>query len=354
MAATLRTVVDVAASHGYLRVQPPLLEAEAGLAAWLTAGGGELLRAADPETGAALAVRPDITAQVARIASTRMADAPRPLRLAYGGPVVRGRGSQLVPDRELVQAGAELIGSDSEAALVEVLSVAVEALAAAGVEGMSVDLTLPGLVAELAAGPWPVADPAAVARALDAKDAGALSALNADRYGVLLEAAGPAEEALQRLAALGAPLEGAVARLAPLVHALGRLRVTIDPTERHGFEYQSLGFSLFGSVGGQPLRGEIGRGGAYAIARPGRAAEPACGFSLYLDPLVDAGLGSSVRPRLFLPFGTPAAVGARWRAKGYATVAALAPGDGMEGCTHLLDDGLDDVLNGGTPRPLEG
>lgn len=326
-------------------MQPPLVEHEADLSAWLGSGGGPLLRAADPLTGAALALRPDITAQVARIAATRLADTPRPLRLAYGGPVVRGRGTELEPARELVQAGAELIGSDGEAALREVLAVGVEALTTAGVDSLSVDLTLPGLVAELAATAWPVADPAAVAAALDAKDAGALDGLGARAYAVLLEAAGPADHALACLDAAGPALAPALARLQPLVAALEGVRVTIDPTERHGFEYQSLGFSLFGAVGGRALRGEIGRGGAYRVRRAGGAAEPACGFSLYLDPLIDAGLGAANGRRLFLPLGTPAETAARLRAEGWATVAALSDADLPTGCTHILD--------GGAPRRLD-
>ncbi|WP_163597448.1 ATP phosphoribosyltransferase regulatory subunit, partial [Klebsiella pneumoniae] len=42
----------------------------------------------------------------------------------------------------------------------------------------------------------------------------------------------------------------------------GQAALTLDPTERHGFEYQSwLGFSLFA----KGVRGEIGRGGTYTI-----------------------------------------------------------------------------------------
>ncbi|MGQ7355372.1 ATP phosphoribosyltransferase regulatory subunit, partial [Streptococcus suis] len=55
------------------------------------------------------------------------------------------------------QIGCELIGLDSVAAAQEVVGVAVEALAAAGAGGLSIDFTLPDLVATLAAGPMPVA-----------------------------------------------------------------------------------------------------------------------------------------------------------------------------------------------------
>ena len=136
-----------------------------------------------------------------------------------------------------------------------------------------------------------------------------------------------------------APRRGWSARtLAALVANDGperRVALTLDPTERHGFEYQSwLGFSIF--AGG--VRDQIGRGGTYSIVHGDGREEAAVGFSLYADPILDAGLGGGERRRLFLPLGTGAARGAELRAQGWVTVAALAEGDTPEAqlCTHVL------------------
>jgi ATP phosphoribosyltransferase regulatory subunit len=341
-ARLLRIVLDTAAAHGYRRVQPPLAEYEAGLARWL--GGAQargLLRASDPATGEALVLRPDITAQIARLAATRLAGDARPLRLSYGGPVLRARGSELSPARERTQAGAELIGRDSVAALVELIGIAAEALTAAGVEGLSVDLTLPELVASLAAGPWPVPDWQDVADALDGKDWGALEAAGRRPYRALLAATGELGPALAQLRALGLPPAfGALFdSVEALAAALPGLRLTLDPTERHGFEYQSwIGFSLFGAAGGQAFATELGRGGAYRVRGPDGRHEPAAGFSLYIDPLAEAGLGQAPERRLFLPTDTPAELAARLRAEGWQTVRALDPGDAPHalGCAFRL------------------
>src|SRR3546814_13109218 len=75
-----------------------------------------LLRFTDPVSQRTLALRPDITRQVGRIATSLLAQASRPLRLCYAGQVVKLRASQLRPAREMLQVGAELIGSDSVAA----------------------------------------------------------------------------------------------------------------------------------------------------------------------------------------------------------------------------------------------
>ncbi|KAB7648494.1 ATP phosphoribosyltransferase regulatory subunit [Polymorphobacter fuscus] len=340
-AALVHGLTATFASHGYERVQPPLVEYEESLGSRL--GGAarrELLRFTDPISQHTLALRSDITGQVGRIAVTRLAATARPLRLSYAGPVLRVRGTQLSPERESVQVGVELIGSDSPAAAGEVVSLAVTALAGTGLAGLSLDLTMPTLVADLVAAGWPLgrASLADVQALLDGKDVGGLHALGAGAFEPLIAAAGPADAALARLAAL--PLPDAVrARLdavAALVAALPDIAVTLDPTERHGFEYQTwIGFSLFGA--GVP--GEIGRGGAYAIVTPEGATEAAIGFSLYVDGLVDAGLGVVDARRVLLPLGTDAAVAARLRADGWATVAALSadarPADFR--CTHILD-----------------
>lgn len=340
----LRGLLDTVAAHGYERVQPPLVEFEESLAGRLGSGRPQdMLRFVDPVSQRTLALRPDMTGQVGRIAATRLAHRARPLRLAYGGPVVKVRGTQLRPEREMLQAGAELIGSQSVAAVAEVLGIALEALANAGLTGLTVDLTLPELVSELAAGAWPL-EPIQLAEAqalLDAKDVAGLRALGADRYEALIAAAGPADTAFGKLAALG--LDGRAAAMVAdaraVWDALGGPAATVDPTERHGFEFQSwIGFSIFAAG----ISGEVGRGGAYSVIHPDGREEPAVGFSLYVDGLVDAGFGEVARKRILLPLGTPPSIGAQLRAEGWATVAAL---DGSAeaaalGCTHVWDGAI--------------
>jgi ATP phosphoribosyltransferase regulatory subunit len=337
----LRTVLDCVGAHGFELVSPPLAEFEEELVGRLkSARARDLLRFVDPVSQRTLALRPDITAQIGRIATTRMADAPRPLRLSYGGPVLKLRATQLRPERELIQAGAELIGSDSDAAVIEIIRVGVEALERAGVRGITVDLTLPDLVDALALGPWPVdalrID--AIKAALDAKDAGALSDEEAKRFLPLIQAAGPLDNALSALRRLGIDdlIGDRLRAIEAIAAALPGVRITLDPTERHGFEYQSwIGFSLFG----EGINGEAGRGGSYTIVHGDGSEEPAVGFSLYLDPLVDAGLMVPHARRVFVPMGADGVAAAALRAQGWTTIAALSPTcDGKYlRCTHQLE-----------------
>ncbi|MES2753307.1 MAG: ATP phosphoribosyltransferase regulatory subunit [Pseudomonadota bacterium] len=333
-------VLGVARGYGYERVDPPLVEFEASLAGRLGgAGTRAAVRFVDPHSQRTLAIRPDITAQIGRIAATRLAANPRPVRLSYAGAVLRLRAAPLDPARERRQVGCELIGRDSVAAASEIVAVAVAALNAAGVSGLSLDFTFPDLVDALAAGPLPLAperiEP--VRAALDAKDAGKVADL-APAYLPLIAAAGPFDQALARLRAfdgtgvLASRLDG----LAAIAAGLASVRLTLDPTERHGFEYQSwFGFSLFADG----VAGEIGRGGSYRIHRDG-GAEPATGFSLFPDMLAAAAVDD--RRRLWLPLGTDPALADRLRGEGWVAVAALDDTDSAAAqlCTHVLGDGM--------------
>lgn len=342
-----RAVVDVMDSHGYDRVRPPLIEFEKSMAGRMAGvQPRRMFRFVDPSSLRTLAVRSDITVQVGRIAATSLADAPRPLRLCYGGQVVTIKGDGLDPTRERLQLGAELIGSDSVAAVSEIVLLAIEALAAAGATGVSVDFTLPNLVDTLAAGPFPLAGDAIenVRRELDAKDAGSLREAGGEAYLPLLYATGPFAQAIEQLSAIdaGGALASRIDGLKAVAERVGdKARITLDPSERHGFEYQSwFGFTLYADG----VRGALGRGGTYRILG---LDEPATGFSLYTDALVGAGRGTAqARDTLFLPLGYDADAAARLRGIGWRTVAALSNADEGKalGCTH--------VLQGKEPQPL--
>ncbi|MDE2301765.1 MAG: ATP phosphoribosyltransferase regulatory subunit [Sphingomonadales bacterium] len=339
----------VMASHGYAPLQPPAIEFERSLASRMAGiEPRRMFRFVDPSSLRTLALRSDITPQVGRIAATRLAGAARPLRLSYAGQVVTITGAGLEPARERLQIGAEIIGSDSVAAAGEAVALAIEALGAAGARAISVDFTLPDLVDALADGalPLPASAREAVRRELDAKDAGALVAAGGRAYLPLLHATGPFEAAIARLDGIASAHPAAGPVLGPRIAALRAIaarlgqsaRLTLDPSERHGFEYQSwFGFVIYA----QGLRGALGRGGSYTILGEGQGArEPAVGFSLYPDPLIEhlAVAGDAAEPMLFLPLDHDFSAAARLRGAGWRTLAALSPGDDPRalGCTHRL------------------
>ena len=344
MTHTMRTVLRAMDRHGYDRVRPPLVEFEASLAGRMDGvATRHMVRFTDPDSLRTLALRSDITVQVGRIAATSMADAPRPLRLCYAGEVATLVADQLDPARQRLQMGAELIGSDNVASAIEAVTVALDALEQAGVAGLSVDFTLPDLVDTLSARALPLSDASreAVRRELDMKDAGGLKSAGGEAYLPLLYATGPFDQAIEKLAAIdaGGDLASRIAGLRDIASALGdRARLTLDPSERHGFEYQSwFGFTLHADG----ARAALGRGGTYAVKG---SDEPATGFSLYMDPILEA-LGSlaagETRDVCFLPLGHDRTIAARLRSEGWRTLAAVGAGDDAAtlGCSHVLQDG---------------
>lgn len=353
-AAVVAQLVSAFAAHGYQRVKPPLIEFEESLTQGPGAAQGtDMFRLVDPASQRLMAVRSDMTVQVARIAATRLRNTPRPLRLAYAGQVLRVKGTQLRPERQFTQAGIELIGTRCVAADAEVVLLALESLAACGHgRPVTVDLTLPTLVPAIAAalGLSPVL--AQQARdALDGKDAGELEGLPAEAFRlftILLEAAGPADRALAALCALDLP-PGARAGVEDLAGLIAEIRkaapgvmVTVDPGEYRAHEYHTgFGFTLLAAG----VRGELGRGGRYDLVGPDGGTEEAVGFTLYVDSLLRSLPKPGPGTFVYLPFGTTADAAKVLRAAGHRTVAALAPETDSRaearrlGCSHIYAEG---------------
>ncbi len=88
-------IMDCLAAFGYQRVQPPLVEFEDSLLGDRlgAALSDKTFRLLDPLSHKMMALRADMTAQIARISGARLAHVPRPLRLSYCGSVMR-----VVPD----------------------------------------------------------------------------------------------------------------------------------------------------------------------------------------------------------------------------------------------------------------
>lgn len=345
--AAMRACLDTLHAHGYDRVRPPLLEFVGSLAGRMQGVQTQaMFRFVDPKSLRTLALRSDITPQVGRISATSLKDAPRPLRLAYCGDTALIEASQLDPARERLQLGAELIGADSVAAASEIVTLAVKALSAAGVTGISVDFTMPDLLDTLAARDDAMTPEAlgpealeAIRRELDTKDAGGLKQAGGEAFLPLLYATGPFAEAVAQLRELdtGRALATRLDGLEAIAARVGdSARITLDPTERHGFEYQSwFGFTIYA----EGIRGAAGRGGTYTIAG---SDEPATGFTLYVDRCAEASnVSKSARWTVYLPFGHDQEEARKVLALGqrHRVITQISEGEDPAafGCTHILE-----------------
>src|SRR5215467_13234095 len=209
-AAARRRIVDallgVFERRGFARVITPAFEYEEVLALGLgDAARAATVRFVEPSSGQVVALRPDITPQIARLIATRFADERGAVRLCYEGTVVRlERGAR--GQRELIQAGVELAGVAGPAGDAEVIALGVAALAAAGLPRPTIDLGHLGLAREvLAALVLPERDLEEARRRIAKRDAAGLEE-------VLRAARGSA--AARRFAALLPELSGAPSVLA--------------------------------------------------------------------------------------------------------------------------------------------
>jgi ATP phosphoribosyltransferase regulatory subunit len=361
-AGLVERAMTVFRAHGYERVKPPLVEFEDSLLSGVgKAWSRQTFRLLDPESQQMMGVRADMTLQVARLATSRLANSPRPLRLCYAGEVLRVGGDHLDPERQLRQIGCELIGSLDPASDAEIILIAARALQRLGVPGLSIDLNLPTIVpAIFAAHGIESEDEQRLSNALSHRDASVAGAhpVIGKLLAALLAVSGPADRALEKLKTIELPATAESSRrrlmeTVRLVHeAEPQLKLTIDPIERQGFEYQTgLSFTVFA----RGARRELGRGGRYRIGNQWGdtpTGEPAVGFSLFANAILPAAPADAAPRRVYLAVGVKPAEAAKLRAAGWITVAGLQAADdlGVEarrlGCHYVMQ------ADSGEPQPL--
>ena len=289
--------------YGYELVTLPVFEYESVLEKGLGAlDADEVLRFVEPETGEVVALRPDMTPQLARVVCTRLSHAAPPIRLSYQGSVLRRRRERARRHRQIFQAGIELIGLDGPSGDLEALEVACAAARSVGLEDFVLDLGHASIAFALLDGVEPVRQRAAVealhlkdraeleraarAAGLPSREQAALAALSELHGGreILQAAAGVlrgtrAEAGLEELSRVVLQVEER--GLAP--------SLVVDLGETRNFAYYTgTTFQLHAHGPGVPLAS----GGRYdgLLGGFGRAL-PAFGFAFGLDDLVWA-LGS--------------------------------------------------------------
>jgi ATP phosphoribosyltransferase regulatory subunit len=292
-----RACFSIAEALGYQEVIPPTFEYEEVF----TLGAGpdlaaRLIRFVDAD-GRLVALRADFTSSIARLAATRLATAPLPLRLSYAGKVYRQEREAAGRRRELFQMGAERIGSDDPEADVEVLKLAIGTLRELGIREFQVNLGHIGFVRPLLAG-LPAEDAARLREAIDRKDRAALASAAREMGAAaavaralveLPELIGRGEVLLRaRSLASGPAAAAAIERLRAVDTLLSeedRAHVVYDLGEIRGLDYYTgIQFEVFVAGSGRA----VGFGGRYddLLALYG-TPRPAVGFALETDALAE-------------------------------------------------------------------
>jgi len=329
--------LELMRTHGYQLVAPPLLEYAESL---LIDGSDDMdlrtFKLVDQLSGRTLALRADITPQVARI-DAHLLNRQGIARLCYAGSVLHTQPAGLTRTRELLQIGAELYGHSGLESDLEIQQLMLQALALLGVENVHLDLGHVGVFRALVrhAGLARELENALFA-ALQSKDSAtlytlvqsldaevrdallALPVLYGDCADVLVRARQSLPAYPEVVAALN-DLDTVSAKLKPLV-----ARVGIDLADLRGYHYHSgMVFAAY-HAGSHDA---IALGGRYDdLGKSFGRARAATGFSMDLRQLYRLLAVQQSKPGICAPASDDVALRdkiAELRAAGEAVVVDL-------------------------------
>ena len=348
-----RSLLDLYHGKGYELVMPPLIEYTDSLLIGL---GSDMdlhsFKMVDQLSGRLLAVRPDITPQVARIDAHSLAR-EGVTRYCYAGSVLHTVPMGPLSSRSPLQIGAELYGEPSVEADIELIGLMLESLALAGFGSVCLDLGHVAVYkAMLSASGLAESNEEAVFDALQRKSIGdltaALEAANlssvwVQRFCALVSINGAAD-CLARVKALFDQLPDDVAvaiqdceKVAAAVSAkFDNVEIFFDFAELRGYHYHTgLVFAAYVDGVGQA----VANGGRYNdIGAVFGRARPATGFSAAIDILA-AGLVAEPEQRVYVSFEDIAQANdtvVALRAKGVAVVEGFSGSLRPVNCTHEL------------------
>lgn len=287
-------IADVVEGFGYARVETPMFE-HAELFE-LKSGGdvSDKMYVFEDKGGRRVCLRPEVTAQVARMFASSLKVFPKPLRLYYAGPMFRYERPQKGRYRQFWQIGVELLGAQGSLADAEVIQLACECLESIGLEyELKVNSlgVLRGLMDELSV------DSARQARVLGLIDKGDFAGarglvgdtLLADIVG-LRGSSRVLGEAGKMLEGYGKPVK-ALKEIEETAGILDALNVSyvIDFSVARGLEYYT-GMVFEAGIEGLGAQKQVCGGGRYdnLIGLFGGPDTPAVGFAFGFDRLMEA------------------------------------------------------------------
>jgi ATP phosphoribosyltransferase regulatory subunit len=307
-----RRILDLFFAHGYELVIPPMLEY---LDSLLTGTGHDLdlrtFKLVDQLSGRLLGLRADITPQVTRI-DAHLLNRRGVTRLCYSGTVLHTQPSGLLRTREPMQIGAEIYGHAGLESDIEIQSLMLHALQAAGLDAIHLDLghvsVFRSLVTRAGASPQQEAE---LFQVLQSKDMPALRELSggldaATRESLLLlpELYGGAE--VLAVARKRLPKHPELTACLDLLEAIARRlngevrELCFDLAELRGYHYHS-GVVFAAYAGGKPEA--IARGGRYdEVGRAFGRARPATGFTMDLRDLAEMANNDNKPLRVLAPY----------------------------------------------------
>jgi len=290
-------------SNGFDLVKTPLID-------FVDSSNYNNFLIANKKNEESLKIRNDITPQIIRIASSRLLNKSRPLKLCYYGEVVRKNGTMLRPERQFLQVGAETIGSNRIEADIEVINLAYQSLSKIGIKEITLEFSSKIFLRKFFKKINQSKLEKKLTELIKIKDLNnCLKLLKNEKDKNLLinifKCTGELKTIKKFLDKLKVDeeTETEVKNLKKLVSKieLSKLdRINIDLSELDEKKYHDgLKFTFFS----KNVRGEVASGGRYTIKNKNNT-ETATGFTCFMDTVLRASSFENIAKKILLPFNT--------------------------------------------------
>ena len=272
-----------------------------------------------------LSIRNDITPQIIRVASSRLANKNRPLKLCYYGEVVRKNGTILRPERQFQQVGAEIIGAESYKADVEIINLAYDTLKKIGVTNIIIEISAPFFLNSLLKTIKDTKLKIKLKKFIELRDLNSCLKLLKNhemkkKIKFLHSCSGLIKDRKKEISMLtkiiGFHKEvNRLIKIANLIKVSKNDSINIDLFEiiKSKKYYEGIKFTFFA----KGVRGEIAGGGRYNLKYESNS-EKAIGYTCYMDTILRASSFENNNKKILVPFNTDDKTKIRLIKKGFS------------------------------------
>ncbi len=310
-------IINSFRENGFNLVKPPLIEFSKNL-------NTNTMSLKTNKKDENLSIRNDITPQIKRIASSRFENKNRPLKLCYYGEVVRKNGTILRPERQFQQVGAEIIGSDSYKADVEIINLAYAALKKIGIKKIVIEISTPFFLESLIKKIKNKTVKKELKKYIELKDLNNCIRLIQDQHSInnfkrLYSCSGLLKNKKLQISKLSDTLGfekeiKRIIKIADLIKLSKDDLINVDFFEIQNEKYyEGIKFTFYA----KGIRGEIARGGRYRLQYENNS-ETAIGYTCFMDTVLRASSFENTNKQILIPFETSNKIANHLLKKGYS------------------------------------
>ena len=297
-------IIDLFISNGFDLVKTPLIEF------FKNNNNNNCFFIETKKKDKKLFIRDDITPQIIRIVSSRLKHKIRPIKVCYYGEVIRKKGSMLRPERQFLQVGSEIIGSNSILADIEIITLAYKSLKEIGIKNITLELTSKIFLDEIFSKIEDINLLKKLKTFVKQKDKkNSLALIKNNKHKKFLECLfnfnNNIKDSINKIHDL-AVSEAAkreienIYKISKMINFKKNDQIVLDFTELDNKNYHDgIKFTFFA----KNVRGEVASGGRYTIKNK-LIKESAVGFTCFMDTVLRASSFENSSKKILIPFDT--------------------------------------------------